>query len=211
MQAPSTIPHPNTHTGPTGSPESFSPYIHHCGSGEGISSLKRAGRMVSQAPEMFSLTPRHINFLSWSSIATNCSSSQLTNNVAIVSDAQQRNSAIYIHVSILPETPPPIQADIEHWAEFFMLYNRTLFVIHVKYSSVYMSIPNSLTLSSPHSSWLATADLFSESVSLFLFAAVVKTRQFQCRRHRFVPWSGSKIPHDVRHSQINKHFSKTRI
>ena len=132
------------------------------------------------------LTPPLINFSSWSSTATNCSSSQLTNNA---SDAQQRNSAIHIHVSILPQTPPPIQADIQHWAEFPVLYSRTLFAIHAKYSSVYVFIPNSLTLSSPHSSPLATANLFSKSVSLFLFGAVVKTWHFQSRRHRFDPWS----------------------
>ena len=32
---------------------------------------------------------------------------QLINNVVIVSDAQQSNSAIHIHVSILPQTPLP--------------------------------------------------------------------------------------------------------
>ena len=31
-----------------------------------------------------------------------------------------------------------------------MLYSRSLLVIHFKYSSVYMSIPNYLTISSPH-------------------------------------------------------------
>ena len=71
-----------------------------------------------------------------------------------------------------------------------MLYSRTLFAIHVKYSSVCVFIPNSLTLSSPYSSPLATANLFSKSVSLFLFGAVVKTWHFQSRRHRFDPWSG---------------------
>ena len=39
----------------------------------------------------------------------------------------------------------------KHWAEFPMLYSRTLLVIHFKYSSVYMSIPDSLTNPSPTS------------------------------------------------------------
>ena len=45
-----------------------------------------------------------------------------------------------------------------------MLYIRSLLVIHFVYSGVYMSIPNSLTISSPS----ATMSLFSKSVSLFL-------------------------------------------
>ena len=61
----------------------------------------------------------------------------------------------------------PIQAATQHWAEFPMLYRRLLLVIHFKYSSVYMSILNSLTIPSPHSSSLAAISLFS--VSLFLF------------------------------------------
>ena len=39
----------------------------------------------------------------------------------------------------------------KHWADFPMLYSRTLLVIRFKYSSVYMSIPNSLTNPSPTS------------------------------------------------------------
>ena len=35
--------------------------------------------------------------------------------------------------------------------EFPVLYSRSLLVIHFKYSSVYMSIPNSLTVSFPQS------------------------------------------------------------
>ena len=36
-----------------------------------------------------------------------CIAVQLINNVVIVSDEQQRDSAINIHVSILPQTPLP--------------------------------------------------------------------------------------------------------
>ena len=49
-----------------------------------------------------------------------------------------------------------------------MLYSRSLLVIHFKYSSVYMSIPNSLTIPSPHPSPLVTISSFSKSVSLCL-------------------------------------------
>ena len=50
---------------------------------------------------------------------------------------------IHIHVSILPQTPlpPTCYAATEHWAEFPLLYSRSLLVIHFKHSSVYMSMP----------------------------------------------------------------------
>ena len=38
-----------------------------------------------------------------------------------------------------PPTPPLIQAGTEHWAEFPLLYHRSVLVIHFKYSSVYMT------------------------------------------------------------------------
>ena len=41
---------------------------------------------------------------------------------------------------------------IYHWAEFPVLYNLSLVVIHLKYSSVYMLIQNSLTVPSLHPS-----------------------------------------------------------
>ena len=44
-----------------------------------------------------------------------------------------------------------------------------LLLIHFKYSSVYIFILNSLTLPSLHPSPLATLNLFSKSMSLFLF------------------------------------------
>ena len=52
-----------------------------------------------------------------------------------------------------------------------MLYSRTLLVIHSKYSSVYLSIPNSLIISSPHFSPCYRKFIissFSKSMSLFL-------------------------------------------
>ena len=40
----------------------------------------------------------------------------------------------------------PSQATTWHWAELSVLHSRSLLVIHFKHSSVYMSIPNSLSL-----------------------------------------------------------------
>ena len=72
------------------------------------------------------------------------------NHVVIVSDKQQRDSAIHIHVSILLQMPLPsrLPHDIEQSP---MCYTKgpTLLVIHFKYSTVYMFIPNSLTFPSP--------------------------------------------------------------
>ena len=48
-----------------------------------------------------------------------------------------------------PPSSPPIQAATYYWAEFPVLYSRTLLVIHFKYSSMCMFIPNSIILSSP--------------------------------------------------------------
>ena len=92
---------------------------------------------------------------------TFCTGVQLINNV-IVSSEQRRDSAIHIHVSILPQTPAAIQLahNIEQ-TEFHVLYNRSLLVIHFKYSSVYMPFPNSLSSPSP---WQPLSS-FSKSVS----------------------------------------------
>ena len=68
------------------------------------------------------------------------------NDVVIVSGGQQRNSAIQIHVSIFPEVPTPSKLP-HNIRQFPVLYIRSLLVIHFKHSSVYMSIPNSLTVS----------------------------------------------------------------
>ena len=60
------------------------------------------------------------------------SSSQLT-IVVTVSGEQQRDSAIHIHVSVLPQPQLPFsQAATYHWAEFHVLNSRSLLVIHFK-------------------------------------------------------------------------------
>ena len=48
-----------------------------------------------------------------------------------------------------PPNSPPIQAATWHWAEFPVLYGRSLLGVHVKCSCLYMSIPNSLTIPCP--------------------------------------------------------------
>ena len=69
---------------------------------------------------------------------------QLISSVVIVSGTQQRDSAIYIYMCTCS---PPNSSSIQ--AEFCVLYSRSLLVIHLKQSSVYMNIPNSLTIPFP--------------------------------------------------------------
>ena len=57
---------------------------------------------------------------------------QLTNNIVIVSGEQQRDSAIHMCIHSPPNSPP-IQTVSSHWAEFHVLYCRSLLVIHLKY------------------------------------------------------------------------------
>ena len=70
----------------------------------------------------------------------------MINNVVIVAGGQQRNSAIDIHVSILPQIPLPSRLP-RNTEQSSLCYTD-----HFEYSSVYMSIPNSLTIPSNHSS-----------------------------------------------------------
>ena len=46
----------------------------------------------------------------------------------------------------------PISVMKEYWAEFPVLCRRSLLAVYLKYSSMYLSIPNSLTILSSHSS-----------------------------------------------------------
>ena len=55
----------------------------------------------------------------------------------------------------------------EHWVEFPVIYSRSWLVVHFEHSTVYMSIPHSLTLS-PALYPAVTESLFSKAVSLFL-------------------------------------------
>ena len=71
----------------------------------------------------------------------------MINHVVIVSGEQRRGSVIHTKVLILPQTPLPPR--LPHTIEFHVLHYRSLLVIHFKYSSVYMTIPNSLANLSP--------------------------------------------------------------
>ena len=55
-----------------------------------------------------------------------CHALQLINNTMIISGEQQRDSAIHIHVSVLPPTPPAIQDAREHWTEIPVLCGASL-------------------------------------------------------------------------------------
>ena len=69
----------------------------------------------------------------------------------IVSGEQQRDSAIVTQVSILCQTPLPSRLP-HNTEQSSLLYGRSLLVIYFTHSSVSMSIPNSLTIPSPHPS-----------------------------------------------------------
>ena len=75
-----------------------------------------------------------------------------------------------------PSDSPPIQVVLQHWAEFRVLYSRSLLAIHFTYSSVYISIPNSplsLPPNHPPPPPTATINLYSKSLSLFLFCKFI--------------------------------------
>ena len=95
-----------------------------------------------------------------------CVGVQLINNVVIVSDEQ--DSAVHMHISMLPQTLFPSRLP-HSLKQSHVLYNRSLLDVHFKYSSVYLSIPNSLSIPSPDSLPLAPISSFSRSVSYFLF------------------------------------------
>ena len=93
--------------------------------------------------------------------------SLLTNNIVIVLSEQQRNSAIHIHVSVLPQVPLPARLP-QNIEQSSMCYT----VGHVGYSSkiqqcvhVHPKLPNSLSVPSFPP---ATISSFLKSESLFL-------------------------------------------
>ena len=71
----------------------------------------------------------------------------LIDNGVIVSGEQQRNSATHTCVSISPK--PSYPSCHSTWAGFSELCSKSLLVVHFKSSGVCMSIPSSLTTSSP--------------------------------------------------------------
>ena len=88
----------------------------------------------------------------------------LINNVFIVLAIQQSDSVI--HVSILFQILFLFRL-FQYCAEFLVPYSKSLLVIYFKYSSVYIPIPNTLTIP-PHQPFLpVTINFFSKSVNLF--------------------------------------------
>ena len=69
---------------------------------------------------------------------------------------------IHTQVSILLQTPLPSRLP-----QSTEQSSMSLLVIRVKYRSVLMSIPSSLTTPFPHPSLMVTMNSFSKSVSLF--------------------------------------------
>ena len=112
-----------------------------------------------------------------------------------VSDGQQRDSATHTHVSILPHTPLPSR--LPHNMEQRFLCIMSLLVTHFKYSSVHLSIPNSLTIPSLHLS-LPGNHKFTKSVSLFCFI-----NNFICIIENFLLFLISVIKHLKLFSLLN--------
>ena len=79
----------------------------------------------------------------------------MINHVVLVSGVQQSDSVIHIHVSILFQILFPFRL-LQNMEQSSLCYTVSLLVIYFKYSSVYMSIPNSHFISSPHLSPLVT-------------------------------------------------------
>ena len=114
----------------------------------------------------FNLRPLHWKVDSFYFFSLNllfCVRIYLINHVVVISGEQWRDSAIHIRVSILPQTPLLSRLAHNRWAEFHVLYSRSLLVIHFKCNRVYMTFPKSLTIPFPP----AMVSSFSKSVSLF--------------------------------------------
>ena len=75
----------------------------------------------------------------------------------------------YTHVDILFLYSFPSWFITGYWVLFPVLYIRTVLFIYSKCNSLHLPTPNSQSIPLPPSSPLATASLFSMSMSLFLF------------------------------------------
>ena len=96
----------------------------------------------------------------------------------LISGVQQSDSVIHIHISILFQILIPFRLlqNIEHGSLCYTVGPSWLSTF--KYSSVYMSIPNSQFIHMPHLSFLVTISLFTMSVCLFLFCKEVHLYHF---------------------------------
>ena len=80
----------------------------------------------------------------------------MINNVVVVSGGQQKDLAIRIHVLFSPQTPL-LATYIEQNSMCHTV--APCWLIHFKYSCMYISIPNSLTVPSAHPSPLGSHTL----------------------------------------------------
>ena len=117
-----------------------------------------------------------------------------------VSGKQKRDSGLHRHVSILPQMPlPPREGATWHWAEFCVLYSRSLLVIHFKHSSVNMSIPNSLNCPFPPTLldyfWLGWVNISTDKPIwlIKMFHVMYSTQYSWCPRLIFFPTDNGSI------------------
>ena len=94
------------------------------------------------------------------------------NNIVIVSGEQWRNSAICIHISILPLIPlcPGWHITLSRVP---CVYNKFLLVICFKYSIVYMTFPKSLTIPSPWQPWVCFLSLWVSFCFVSKFICII--------------------------------------
>ena len=65
-------------------------------------------------------------------------------NVILISAVQQSDSVLHMYLIFFKFFPHVVIA--EYWAEFPVLYSRSLLVIYSIYSNVYMSTPESQSI-----------------------------------------------------------------
>lgn len=81
-----------------------------------------------------------------------------------------KKSFCYIYIYLFPfQILFPFRLLREYWPNFPVLYNKSLLVIYFKYNNLYMSTPNSQFIPPHHPFPFITRNLYSMSVSLFIF------------------------------------------
>ena len=98
----------------------------------------------------------------------------------IVSGAQQSDSAIHIHVSILPQTPLPSRLlhNIEQSSLCYTVGPCWLSFLNIAVCTCQSHNPKLPNYPLPHFSPLVTISSFSKSVSLFLFCKYIHLYNF---------------------------------
>ena len=97
-------------------------------------------------------------------------------SVGSTSAVQKSDPVVHIYTFFLPYDLPSwsIPGD---WTEFPVLHSRTSLLLHSQWNSWRLLTPNSPSIPLPPISCSATINLFSVSVSLFLFCSWVHWRQ----------------------------------